>query len=402
MRIHNKLTGLAILVLLFLLTQTIYGANGVSKLQGTWENSEHGATLKFLPNSELEFEGETSPYTLVSGAIQVDYEDYPYRFQGDNLFVTIEGVEYSFQCTDKKLDVKQTFEQDSGFSITYPFEIESTMELQGSYTLELGHRNGMIFSENPDSPFHYATLFSQGTVFRDEEGIEVGEVSLIEMTDRHGDTAWLAIEFWFENGVPVPFDIIGGTGKWKYITGKGKIMGEVGQRIDHHPTIRWEASWKIDEEGIRNYSAETIAKEQGYTHIEEMMSFHGPHVPEGLRKPGNGLQLVPNTQKGVIVCQDTTSPLHQSVWFSHDTSVKNEEGRTFADALVSTNIDPQGDLVFGHQVWWYGEDTGRTHIFGGTGKWKGIEGEMKTQGMLPRKDDHFMLKMKVFYSLPTD
>lgn len=63
-----------------------------TSLIGSWKDSQGLYTLVFLSNTELEFNGEVSTYTLVSGAVRVDEDfekvDYPYKLNGDKLVIT--------------------------------------------------------------------------------------------------------------------------------------------------------------------------------------------------------------------------------------------------------------------------------------------------------------------------
>ncbi len=98
-----------LLILLSLLTM-LYGQNAdVSSLLGTWESrSELGViSLIFHNANQLEFDGEWTNYTLVSGAIRIteDYEylDYPYTLEGDMLTISFpEGYQLQFQRTGQR------------------------------------------------------------------------------------------------------------------------------------------------------------------------------------------------------------------------------------------------------------------------------------------------------------
>ena len=78
-------------------------------LMGVWEAVEEGETVRliFKTNTVLEFDGEESAYTLVSGGIRVNdpYEgkiDYAYSLKGDILVITFpEGEKLEFRRIKK-------------------------------------------------------------------------------------------------------------------------------------------------------------------------------------------------------------------------------------------------------------------------------------------------------------
>jgi hypothetical protein len=84
--------------------------SGDSKaLLGVWEATEEGETVRliFKTNALLEFDGEQSAYTLVSGAIRVKDEfegnvDYAYALKGDVLVISFpEGEKLEFRRVKK-------------------------------------------------------------------------------------------------------------------------------------------------------------------------------------------------------------------------------------------------------------------------------------------------------------
>ncbi len=87
---------LGLLLTLFTVCVTSAGAN---ELLGTWK-----ATIDYEPyvvkiqsSSQLELNGETYSYTIDSGVIEMNYDQYPYRLEGDVLIVTAEGEDHRFK-----------------------------------------------------------------------------------------------------------------------------------------------------------------------------------------------------------------------------------------------------------------------------------------------------------------
>ena len=293
--------------------------------------------------------------------------------------------------------------RDTGWMMLRPFALEETYAVEGKYDMHFGHRSGASFSENRDSPFHVATVLCQETLFHNPEGAEIGEVGMCELTGAEGDTAFLRFLYWFEDGMPVDLEFIGGTGKWRYIKGSCKVLEELDHRTDHHPIVSFEAEWTADRESYEDHDVDAIAKARGYDRADTSQTLHGPHVTENISEPGNGLLLVRNNQRGIMVTEDPESPLSsRSVWIIHGTTIRHDDD-VLADFLVGHHvIDAAGDLVFFSQAVWYEVGNAQTKVFDGTGKLAGIEGEVKVPGSGPRKDDHNNLYLEILYKLGSD
>jgi len=70
--------------------------------QGTWQGQRDWETirLRITSASQLSYNGEIFDYTLLDGVVRVEYEDYPYRIEGDTLMVTIDGTPTRFTRMD--------------------------------------------------------------------------------------------------------------------------------------------------------------------------------------------------------------------------------------------------------------------------------------------------------------
>ena len=114
----------------------------------------------------------------------------------------------------------------------------------------------------------------------------------------------------------------------------------------------------------------------------------------------SGITLDHNTQAGVWFAENDDNPLAHLKWWSNDTTIKDAEGNVLGDVLVSQNIDPDGDIAWTYQVWWYREGVGENVILGGTGKWKGVTGVGRTFGLkMERADDHFMAEAEMYWKI---
>ena len=134
------------------------------------------------------------------------------------------------------------------------------------------HQSGSITSENSDSPWRQATFFAQGSLFKDADGNVIVDVALCEMTDPDGDLTWSVL--WRPSDGPHTLEIKAGTGKWKGIIGKGRVLGELQNRSDGYLTPQWEMSWEI----TNQKSAALRGSPDDYTYHDRGLSFHGPHI----------------------------------------------------------------------------------------------------------------------------
>ena len=57
---------------------------------------------------------------------------------------------------------------DSGYVVMAPAVQKRAKTLQNGITLDAYHKTGVIVSENPQSPWHHATFFAQGTAVSDQ------------------------------------------------------------------------------------------------------------------------------------------------------------------------------------------------------------------------------------------
>ena len=278
---------------------------------------------------------------------------------------------------------------DSGYVFLGPHTMEGSVPLKDGTVVEAIHQEGVVVSEDPESPWHHATFFAQGSRVKSAEGKVLGDVLLCETTDPDGDTAWMVVNWWYGEG-PGVFHFITGTGKWEHIAGEGKMLGMLRDRADDYSMPKWEMSWKIDP-GNSN-APDVFSDEKKYPAYDTGYSFHGPHTVEEAKTLANGTVLSHNHQAGVIISEHADSPRHWATGLDHGTTIKTTDGQAVGDAVLIRNIDADGNISWLAHWWWYGKGAGSYRFMGGTGKWKGIDGAGRTLGMLrERNDDHFML-----------
>lgn len=212
------------------------------------------------------------------------------------------------------------------------------------------HRTGVIIGENPGSPWHQATFYSQGSILRDLEGKPIREVSLFETIDPDGDMTWSVL--WKQDGVKGAYYPVVGMGKWKGIAGEGKETGEVRSRADGHSMPKYELRWELDE--ANDDRIKSFAAKGDYTNNATSLSFHGPHVTESMRELANGFSLEISTQAGVLIGEDPNVPSPRSYATCYDRGTTIWSGKKrLADIMLLEDTDPDGDIAWLIHVWWY-------------------------------------------------
>ena len=78
----------------------------------------------------------------------------------------------------------------TGYLFIGPAVPTRTKTLRDGIALDAYHKTGVIVSENPQSPWHHATIFLQGTAVSDRQGQTIRDVALCESTDADGDLTW--------------------------------------------------------------------------------------------------------------------------------------------------------------------------------------------------------------------
>jgi hypothetical protein len=248
------------------------------------------------------------------------------------------------------------------------------------------NQNGTMVGGDPSGPWKNATLFAQGTLFKDASGAVVTDVALWEMADPDGDLVWGVL--WRPTDTPHTLEIKAGTGKWKGINGRGELLDS---------ETRWKIDWSIANLG----NAALRGKPEDYTYHDSGFSFHGPHITEMTRMLTNGVTLVYNNQSGVLLSDDREAKSPRNLATCYDRGTTYCVGAKYlADIMLLEDTDPEGDIVWIYHEWWYGFGPGSYEFIGGTGKWDGISGYGKSLGVLrDRVDDHWLIKSEIHWNL---
>lgn len=94
----------------------------------------------------------------------------------------------------------------------------------------------------------------------------------------------------------------------------------------------------------------------------------------------NGNVLVNFHQKGVVISETSSSPWHNTAYFSQGSILKDKESRIIAAVALCQTIDGDGDLTWS-TIWRQDDGTYESAIKAGTGKWKGITGSGMVTGI---------------------
>ncbi|MFC2098529.1 hypothetical protein ACFLSP_02160 [Bacteroidota bacterium] len=295
------------------------------------------------------------------------------------------------------LSVNQSYCQDGkdkGYFLLGPEKETFSKDFNDGKRLLHYTHEGMIVSDNSESPWNDASMYVQGSALVDKDGKRIADVALCESTDPDGDLCWFV--FWAsEDGSELT--IKAGTGKWKNIAGSAVFLEGQGKRADGYFKFPWELSWKI----LADNELPGPIDPGKYEFHDKGLSFHGPHVKSLDKQLSNGVNLLYSDQCGVLLSEnkDAVSPRNFATCFDRGTTYIYE-GSNLGDCMLLEDTDPDGDIVWLYHEWWYGKGPGSYEFIGGTGKWKGITGRGVTLGMLKaRTDDHFMLRSEMHWNI---
>ena len=126
-------------------------------------------------------------------------------------------------------------------SVTYIETRSNASKLGDGKTIVRTHSKGVILSDDSGVSFHLGTQDCQGTVIISVDGSNVTTMGFCDAVDKGGDV-W---SLWYL-GDPVgsTWGVIGGTGKYKGMTGSGTTKSQVNTE-DGRLVIRWEGSWEM-------------------------------------------------------------------------------------------------------------------------------------------------------------
>ena len=285
--------------------------------------------------------------------------------------------------------------EDSGYIFAGPTVERNRKVVKPGVVIIDNHKNGVIVSENPDSPWNNATYYAHGSILCDDDGNFIRQAAFCETIDPDGDVTWSIL--WEPTPRKTSYHFIVGTGKWKGIAGKATITG-VTERSDDHTMSSYKMSWELDPKNDETVPA--FEPKGQYTNHATSLSFHGPHVTENIKELESGLRLIINTQLGVLIGESTTEVNLQNprgYAASYDKGVTIWSGNErLADVMLLEDTDPEGDIAWLVHVWWYARGRGLYKFVGGTGKWEGIRGEGITLGALMRRtDDYHLLRSEI-------
>ena len=285
--------------------------------------------------------------------------------------------------------------KDSGYIFAGPTVERKRKVVKPGVILIDNHRNGVIVSDNPDSPWSNATYYAHGSILCDDDGKFIRQVAFCETIDPDGDVTWSIL--WEPSPGKASYHFVVGTGKWKGIAGKATITGTK-NRADDHTMPSYKMNWELDPKNDETVPA--FEPKGPYTHHATSLSFHGAHVTEDIKELASGLRLIINTQLGVLVGESTTevnlqNPRGYAASYDKGVTVWSGDER-LADVMLLEDTDPEGDMSWLVHVWWYARGRGLYKFVGGTGKWEGIRGEGVTLGALMRRtDENHLLRSEI-------
>jgi len=134
---------------------------------------------------------------------------------------------------------------DTGFSFHGPHITDMTRKLPNGVTLVYNNQSGVLLSDDrkAKSPRNLTTCYDRGTTYCVGDR-NLADIMLLEDTDPDGDIVWIYHEWWYGVG-PGSYEFIGGTGMWSGISGYGKSLGVLRDRVDDHWLIKSEVHWNL-------------------------------------------------------------------------------------------------------------------------------------------------------------
>ena len=132
-----------------------------------------------------------------------------------------------------------------GYSFHGPHVTESVRELTNGLVLDANTQTGMWIAEDPDNPLNHLKWRSHDTTVIDSNGEVLADILIPEAVDPSGDIIFMYQTWWYAEGAGETV-MLGGTGKWKGITGFGRTLGALFQRADDHHEVESEFHWKIE------------------------------------------------------------------------------------------------------------------------------------------------------------
>lgn len=130
--------------LLALMALSMLNAQSDKRLLGAWKTTidYQSYTLKFISETELSVNGEKYSYSVSDSNIVADYQNFPYTFRGENLFITADGYEHKFTRAEETKEKKSAAEaltgswennhDDGKHKVT--FHSDSQLEYDGQWT----------------------------------------------------------------------------------------------------------------------------------------------------------------------------------------------------------------------------------------------------------------------------
>jgi len=289
--------------------------------------------------------------------------------------------------------------EDSGYIFAGPIVERRRKVIKPGVVLIDNHKNGVIISDNKNSPWHNATYYAHGSILVDDEDKFIRQVSFVETIDPDGDVTWSIL--WEPSEGKATYYFIVGTGKWKGIAGTAVITGKQ-SRADNHTMPTYKMNWELDPKNDTTVPA--FEPKGPYTNHATSLSFHGAHVTENIKELASGLKLIINTQLGVLVGEST---VEENLKNPRGYAASSDKGVTvwsgderLSDVMLLEDVDPDGDMSWLVHVWWYARGHGLYKFIGGTGKWEGIKGEGKTLGALRRRtDENHLLRSEIHWRI---
>ena len=126
--------------------------------------------------------------------------------------------------------------------------------------------------------------------------------------------------------------------------------------------------------------------------------FAGPIEERARKIVKPGVEIIDNHRNGVTISDNKGGPWNNATYYHHGSILADTDGNFIRQAAFVESIDPDGDVTWSI-LWEPSPGKASYHFVVGTGKWKGIAGEVTITGKEKRADDHDRYNYKMNWEI---
>jgi hypothetical protein len=118
-------------------------------------------------------------------------------------------------------------------------------------TLVHNYQQQKYIIEDPEAPMYMTSGYWQGTAIHDADDKVLMDVGFKTFIRPDGDAVFWLTNWWYAEG-PAELILVGGTGPWKTIQGRGRTLPfddpdrRFGPRVDRAWILEFDLTWQVD------------------------------------------------------------------------------------------------------------------------------------------------------------